>query len=269
MKFATSNIALTPYNHTAELSAAAELGLTGLEVAPSRVWRDSWKGLKATDVDAYRGEVEGANLQVIGLHSLFYDQPDLGMFGDKENRAKTLEFMVHLSKLCRDLGGHTLIYGGGRQRGNIPSEEAFTRCIDFCGELCALIEGHGTAYCFEPLGPQKMDFINSVNDSIRIVEAVNNPSIRVQLDAEALHDNDEINDQIFTAAKPYLLHVHANEPGFSVLGSSGYVDHMAIGNHLRTIEYDGYVSIEQRMLNEKAPLADLAQSISILKKCYA
>ncbi len=268
MKFATSNIALTPYDHEKELHKVAELGLEGLEVAPSRVWQDSWKGLKAMDVEVYRALVESTGLSVIGLHSLFYDQSEMGMFGDSETRLRTLDFMEHLSKLCRDLGGSNLIYGGGRQRGEIPMDEAFARTIDFCGELCARICGHGTAYCFEPLGPQKMYFINSVNDSIRIVEALNSPSFRVQLDAEALADNDEITEEIFTAAKPYLVHVHANEPGFDVLGSSGHVDHSAIGRHLKAIGYEGFVSIEQRMLNALDPISDLTLSVSILKNSY-
>ena len=269
MKFSASNIALTPYQHEAELQALSKMGLDGLEVAPSRVWKDTWKGLTVTDVASYRRKVESANLKIVGLHSLFYDHPDLSMFGDKETRDKTLEFMIHLSKLCRDLGGQTLIYGGGRQRGDVPLEDAFRRCVDFCGELCVQIEDHGTSYCFEPLGPQKIDFINSVYDSLRIVESVNRPSLRIQLDAEALSDNNEINEDVFAAAKPYLVHVHANEPGFAVLGSSGKVDHSAIGRHLKTIGYNGYVSIEQRMLNEGAPLVDLENSVSVLKNCYA
>lgn len=268
MKYAASNIALPPYDHAAELRAAAELGLEGLEVAPSRVWRDTWEGLTAADIETYRATVESAGLRVVGLHSLFYDQTGLGMFVDAEARTRTLEFMVHLSKLCRDLGGRTLIYGGGRQRGSIPLEEAFMRTIDFFGELSARIEMHGTVYCLEPLGPQKMDFINSVNDSIRVVEAVNAASLAVQLDAEALADNDEITSETFVAANPYLVHVHANEPGFAVLGSTGAVDHAAIGGYLRDIGYDGYVSIEQRLLNENAPLSDLSESARVLKDCY-
>jgi sugar phosphate isomerase/epimerase len=268
MKFAASNIALPAYDHTRELGQLRQMGLEGIEVAPSRVWRDTWHGLTASDIDTYRRDVEAAGLKVVGLHSLFFDHSELGLFCDKDLRDQTLEYMVHLSALCRDLGGKTLIYGGGRSRGDIPEEEAYNRTIDFCGMLCERIEAHGTCYCFEPLGPKKMDFINTVDDSLRIVRAIDRSALRLQLDAEGLSDNNEISESTFLAAKPYLVHVHANEPGFGVLGSSGNVDHAAIGAHLRAIDYDGYVSIEQKMIGENAPIEALSESIKILQECY-
>lgn len=268
MKPAASNIALPAYDHVKELGLLREIGLEGIEVAPSRVWKDTWEGLSARDVTSYRYEVEAAGLKVVGLHSLFFDHPELGLFSPDELQSKTLDFMVHLSEVCRDLGGKTLIYGGGRRRGGVPEDEAYKHAIDFCGTLCERIEGHGTSYCFEPLGPQKMDFVNTVEDSLRIVRAVNSPALRLQLDAEALADNNEISDSTFFTAQPYLVHAHANEPGFNVLGTSGTVDHAAIGAGLRAIGYEGFVSIEQKMLSADTPLADLEKSIGVLRNCY-
>ena len=268
MKLACSNIGLSAFGHGDQLRALPELGLEGLEVAPSRVWPDTWSGLKNADVATYRNQVELAGLSVIGLHSLFYDQPDLGLFRDPETRAKTLDFMEHLSKLCRDLGGRTLIYGGGRQRGDMSIEEAFAESIAFFEELIPRIEAHETVFCFEPLAPADSDFINSVYDSIRLVEAIRHPSLRVQLDAKALVATGEMNESVFQAAAPFLAHVHANEPGLVVLGSTGEVDHRAMGEYLRRVGYDGFVSIEQKMMNEFDPLAAIAQSAAILTECY-
>ena len=91
----------------------------------------------------------------------------------------------------------------------------------------------------------------------------------VQLDAKALVENAEANIETFRTVQPMLVHFHANEPGLAVLGSSGQVDHAALGAMLRDIGYNGYVSIEQRMLNDADPLADVAASTNVLKKCYA
>ena len=268
MKAALSNIALPAFDHGRELAALRGMGIEGLEVAPSRAWRHAWRELRPAQVEAYRRQVEDAGLGVIGLHSLFYDQPDLGLFKDRETRRETLDFMEHLSRLCRDLGGRTLIYGGGRKRGDWALEDATREATDFFFELCPRIEDHGTIFCFEPLGPEDSDFINSVLDSVRIVEAVNSPSLKVQLDAKALVENDEVGQAAFEAARPNLVHFHANEPGLGVLGSSGRVDHGAMGRLLRSIGYDGYVSIEQRQLSPDAPLADVATSAAVLKEYY-
>lgn len=244
------------------------MGLTGLEVAPSRVWRDTWRGLEYSQVTTYRRAVEAAGLQVVGLHSLFYDQPGLGLFRDPATRARTLDFMEHLSKLCRDLGGRTLIYGGGRKRGDLALEDAFAESEIFFGELIPRIEGHGTVFCFEPLGPTDSDFINSVYDSIRLVDALNHPALKVQIDAKALAANDELTLSVFQDSAPHLVHVHANEPDLGVLDADGAIDHLAIGKYLGEIGYDGYVSIEQKMIGEDAPLVALSQSVEKLKECY-
>ncbi len=268
MKYAVSNIALSAYDHISELRPLPELGIQGLEVAPSRVWRDTWHNLSNQDVSTYRQDVEHAGLIVVGLHSLIFDHPELGLFKGDEARNDTLKFFTHLSAVCRDLGGRTLIWGGGRHRGELSEESAFEEAASFMSELVTCIEDHGTCFCFEPLGPADSDFINSVHDSIRIVEAVNHPALRVQLDAKALVENDEIRQDIFEAAMPYLVHFHANEPGLGVLGSTEAVPHQTLGDHLRTIGYDGYVSIEQRMLNATNPLEDVEKSADVLKECY-
>ena len=121
----------------------------------------------------------------------------------------------------------------------------------------------GTARASRP----RDGFVNSVHDSIRIVEAVDHPALRVQLDAKALLANDEMNPDIFEAARPYLVHVHANEPDLGVLGQSGQVDHGAMGRMLRAVGYDGYVSIEQRMIGSP-PLEAVSQSANVLKEHY-
>ena len=246
-----------------------EMGFDGIEVAPSRVWEDTWHGLRPTDVEAYRKTVEVAGLRVIGLHSLFFDHPELGMFRGTDIRKRTLGFLVHLSGLCRDLGGRTLIYGSktARTRGALSLEDAHVEAVDFMGELCRRINGHGTCFCFEPLETDVADFINSGLESLAVVKDVSDPGIGVQLDAKALVANDEASPDIFRATRDYLVHFHANEPGLGVLGTSGNVDHAQLGRYLRDIGYDGYVSNEQIMVSDDA-LAGLSQGAHVLKQCY-
>ncbi|MEX2311854.1 MAG: sugar phosphate isomerase/epimerase family protein, partial [Rhodospirillales bacterium] len=254
--------------HDAHLAGLRELGLDALEVAPSRRWPDTWKGLSSVAVNEYRHEIEDAGLKVVGLHSLLFDHPELQLFGDDNAVAQTLDFMVHLSGVCRDLGGKTLIWGGGRKRGNIPLDLAFERALTFMTKLVGRIADHGTCFCFEPLGPNDADFINRLEDAKRIVDAVDHTALRLQLDAKALVENNEATLKTFETAAPSLVHFHANEPGLGVLGTSGKIDHGALGSMLRSISYTGYVSAEQRMLNVEDPLADIAQSLRVLQSCY-
>lgn len=270
MRLAVSNIGLPAFDHRAELARLPALGFEGLEVAPSRVWRDTWCGLKPADVAAYRRTVEAAGLRVVGLHSLFFDQPELGLFKGAAPRARALDFLQHLSGVCRDLGGRTLIYGSSaaRRRGTLAADVAFAEAADFFAALAGRIKDHGTCFCFEPLGPDESDFINSAFDSLRIITAVASPTLRLQLDAKALVQNNEAGASTFRAAAPVLVHFHANDPGLGVLGSSGKVDHRALGDMLQEIGYDGYVSLEQRMLTPDDPMKDIERSAGVLHTCY-
>jgi len=270
MKFAVSNIALPAFDHAGELGRLAEMGLDAIEVAPSRIWPDTWKALSQAAVADYRRRIEDAGLGVVGLHSLFFDQPELGLFKEPQRRADSLDFLEHLSGVCRDLGGRTLIYGGGRNRGDLPAKDARAEAVNFLGELTNRIEGHGTCFCFEPLGPKDSDFINSALESLDIVNELASPGLAVQLDAKALVENAEAEAKTFQAVADKLVHFHANEPGLGILGSSGAVDHAALGAMLREIGYAGYISIEQRMQNATAdPLADIKESARVLKEAYA
>ena len=268
VRYAVSNIALPAFDHADDFGRLREFGLEAIEVAPSRVWRDTWHGLTTIEVSDYRRRIVNAGLGVVGLHSLFYDRPELGLFKDPAERAESLDFLEHLSKVCRDLGGRTLIYGGGRRRGALPEPEARAEAVAFFGELTKRVETHGTCFCFEPLGPDDSDFINSALESLAIVEEVGSPALRVQLDAKALVENDEAVIETFKAVKSVLVHFHANEPGLGPLGSTGRVDHKALGGMLNEIGYDATVSIEQRMRGEDDSLADIGISAALLREAY-
>jgi sugar phosphate isomerase/epimerase len=271
MKFAISNISLKPIDHLNDIEALAEMGFQGLEVALSRVFAEDWNNPSSVQVDAYRNGIETMGLSIIGLHSLFWNHPEYTMFGDINVKNKTLDFLVNLSAVCRDLGGKSLIYGSqtARTKGQRTMGEANAEAADFFGLLCKRIEGHDTCFCLEPLESKVADYVHSVLESQALVKSVNHPGLRVQIDAKAMAAANEIQLEIFKAVRNNLAHVHVNEPGFKVLGTSGFVDHKKIGACLKDIEYEGYVSIEQKMNDETNPLISIRKSARILMECYA
>ena len=267
-RFAISNIALTAFAHLDQLPVLSELGLSGLEVAPSRVWEDTWHGLTPAIVADYRRHVEAAGLEVLGLHSLLFDQKDMGLFADASARKRVLDFMAHLSAVCRDLGGKTLIWGAGRWRHGRSLAEANAYATDFFQDLNTRIKDHGTCFCFEPLGPKDSDFLNSVIDAEKLVATLAVPSVGLHLDAKGITENGEMTPDIATLAKPYLKHVHVNEPGLGILGSSGEIDHPGFAKILNDISYDGFISIEQRMVDPTDALGSVRQSAAYLTSVY-
>jgi len=268
VKHAISNIALTPRSHLDELPVLAEMGFTGLEVAPSRIWEDSWHGARAKSVDAYRLAAKSAGLEIVGLHSLLFDQPGLNLFADAKGRRDMLDFFVHLSGICRDLGGRTLIWGGGRRRGDISEDRARAITEDFFAELSDRTENDGTIFCLEPLAREDTDFLHSILETQEITQVVGRAQLKVQADTKALAANGEINPMTFRKVAKELVHVHANEPGFERLGDSGMVDHAAVGQFLNEIDYSGYVSVEQKMIDSSDIFGPIGHSMALLRECY-
>lgn len=267
MKPAISNIALPSFDHQAALADLAALGVVGLEVAPSRVWPDVGR-VGPTQVAAYRRAIESAGLSAVGLHSLFFGQAELGLFKGPDSFDATVDFMLHLSAICRDLGGRTLIYGGGRRRGDVSLDAAMAECDAFLDRVLPAMEAHGTVLCFEPLGPKDTDFLNTAAENAALADAVNHPALALQLDAKALAANDEMTEQTIRRALPRLVHVHANQPDLGILDPDGQVDHQAFAGFLRTAGYDGYVSIEQKMLSKATWYDDCFRSLTVLQRFY-
>lgn len=270
MKPACSNIALPAYDHLEYLPFLAEIGFQGLEVALSRVWGEAEK-VTFGMVEAYRHAVERAGLRVLGLHSLTFHAPELMLFKDADARNKLLEYLIGKAQICADLGGYSLVFGSpqSRRRGGIAIGEAIHIAGDFFSTLAVRTEQLNIAFCLEPLSPSETDFVDSASYAIDLVRKIDHPNFRVQLDAKSLVASSEDNETLFEAARPLLVHFHANDPGLVVLDSTRQVNHCRLGKLLRGINYEGYVSLEQRMLNEVNPLDSLMQSRVVMKKWYS
>ena len=220
MKLAVSNIAMPSFDHEDIIRVLAQWGITGLEVAPSKVWEDIFS-ITHAQVDIYRRQVERAGMKVVGIHSLFYDQPCLGLFKSGELHERTLDFLVHLSRICADLGGSTIVFGSpqSRKRGDLSVKEADARSVDFFKELCNRIQNHGTFILLEALGRNEADYIHSLEHVCRITEQVDAPCMGYHLDAKAAMEANDINVEVMRRIETMLVHVHVNELDLGVLGS--------------------------------------------------
>ena len=266
MKLAASNLALPPGSHLALLPHLSQMGVKGLEVVPAQVWDDPWQA-KPTDVTAYGRAVEAAGLRIIGLHGLLAGQPELGVFSTLDLRRRSMDYLVHLSALCRDLGGRHLIVEN-RWKGERPVMDAWYVCRDFLQELLPRIENHGTVLCFAPLPPSRGDFCNTATDCRILASAVDHPSFGHHLAATAMTENNEMVHAPVAGVRGKLDHVHLDEPGFIQLGGSGQIDHADFRRHLAAISYFDWISVVQRWRGAADPLAALERGIRFAAQCY-
>jgi sugar phosphate isomerase/epimerase len=128
-------------------------------------------------------------------------------------------------------------------------------------------EDRGVTICFEPLAPAETNFINTAADAIAFVQRVPSPNFKIILDVKAMCSEAKPIPQIIQESWPQFAHFHANDknlkgPGF------GDVDFKPIAGALKSVGYQGFVSVEVFNFDEGAEVI-ATRSLEYLRRTFA
>jgi len=247
MRFAICNELFEGWPLERVLEYCAEIGYDGVEVAPFTL-ADDIRTLPADRVAALREASEKAGIPIIGLHWLLTKPDGLSINGpDRAARIETIDFMCALVHLCRDLGGDVMVFGSPKQR-NVGEgdtyEAVWQRSIDSFKAVGAEAARCGVTLALEPLTHRETNFLRTKDETVKLIEAVGSPAVRLHLDVKAMVGQEESPPEtIIRESAEHLAHFHANDvnlrgPGF------GDVDFAPIAAALNDIDYGGFVSVE-------------------------
>ena len=109
--------------------------------------------------------------------------------------------------------------------------------------LSRYAQERGKQICLEPLNRFETDFINTCDQALQMVEEVNSPALKVQLDT--FHMNIEEKDQAAAIRKAgkHLAHLHACGCDRGTPGND-HIDWKGIAQALKDIGYQGDIVIE-------------------------
>ena len=270
MKYAICNETFEGWEHTRICERVAELGYTGLEVAPFTL------APRITDVSAsQRGELrrveEAAGVQIIGLHWLLAKTTGFHLTSTDPNvRRQTGEYLAELARAAADLGGDILVLGSPLQR-NLPEgcshaagEELAADTLSHC--LRAL-EDAKVYLCLEPLTPAETNFMNTAAEGVALIERLNHPFVRLHLDVKAMSAEPAPTPDVIRVNAVNLRHFHANDPNRRGPGF-GATDFRPIFQALNDIQYSGLVSVE---VFDYSPDPDTIarESIRYMRECIS
>jgi sugar phosphate isomerase/epimerase len=244
-----------------------ERGIKGLEVAPFHTWPAATKSISASDVKIYRRAAEVSELQIIGMHYLTTETLDIEQLGVPAYRARMLNQFIHFSKVCRDLGGCTLIIEK-RKRGNISIRSAWVIFRNFMDQLLAQTAAHGTVFCLAPVGPGESDFCATPRETFMLANSIDQDGFGIHLSTRGLTVDGKTRHQDFCESRGRVEHFHIEEPHRAELGSAKAIDHTDLRVHLLATTYKGWISVVQNVGRASERLASLDRGLSFFEKTY-
>lgn len=246
----------------------AEAGYDGVEIAPYTLADEVHHLSPAARADL-RQVAEGAGLRVVGLHWLLVKPEGLHIaHPDRAVRARTADYLRYLADLCADLGGGVMVFGSPNQRGTsagASAEEAWQWAVETFRAVLPTLAERQVTICFEPLGPEETDFVNTAEEARRLVDEVNDDHFRLLLDVKAMSTEPTPIPDLIRSHRQVLAHFHANDvnrqaPGF------GEVDFRPILAALGEIGYQGFVSVEPFAFPLDAPTI-ARRALTYLREC--
>ncbi len=203
---------------------AAQLGYDGVEIAPFTL-ADSITEISQEKRKSIRRAAEKNGIEIIGLHWLLVKPEGLSInHPDEFIRIETQEYMEALIHFCADIGGKVLIHGSGHQRKVHEkctfmdawgwARETFEACLETARK-------RNVMYCIEPLTRASTNFINTVDEALRMVKEIRHPNFKMVFDCQSAtaHEESVIGALLHALDSRTLYHVHINDasgkgPGF-------------------------------------------------------
>ena len=221
-------------------------GYRGIEVAPFTLAERAELITPQRRVEL-RASAESRGLEIIGLHWLLMKPPGLYItHPDAGIRRKTARYFVDLVGLCADLGGKVMVIGSPKQRNLLPgvdrekamgyAAEVFTPCLESAAK-------RGVTLAIEPLSTRETDFLICAAEAVELIERIDHPNFRLQLDVKAMSYETKPIPQIIRESAKHLVHFHVNDP--NLLGPGmGEIRYEPIIAALREAGYDGWLCVE-------------------------
>lgn len=227
---------------------AARLGYDGVEISPYTL-ADSVTEITMARRKAIRRAAEKSGIEIVGLHWLLVKPEGLSInHPDEIIRIKTQEYMEELIHFCADIGGKVLVHGSPHQRTiqeGWDLKESWERALETFKACLETARKRNMIYCIEPISRESTNFINTVEEALRLVKEIRHPNFKMMFDCRhALAQEKSVKEALIRALDARALcHIHVNDadgkgPGF------GETKLTPILNTLIKNNYKGYISVE-------------------------
>lgn len=266
-RLALSNLAWLPEQDAEIVPKLADLGVQGIEVAPTRL--GDWAALTPAILIAYRNRLADCGLSISSLQAVLFGVEGAQLLGTD---AEFSTFRNHLSRVLeigQVLGAEVAVFGSPRNRllNGLSPAAAQQRAIERLSLLAPAFSDAGMVLGIEPVPAYYGgEFLSRADDIAALVAQVDAPAIRLHLDTGCVHlGGDDIGSMV-TRHHAVLAHFHIAEPDLAGFAAP-VTDHAGAAAALSATGYARWLSIEMKPQQPQMKTA-IEQAIEHAFKVY-
>ena len=172
--------------------------------------------------------------------------PGLSLIDD-DRRDKGVAWLQNVVRTASALGADLLCgpmaVPVGELRGRGFTDQEFDTCVRSLQDVGAVASDEGVTLALEPLNRFETFMLNTVQDGVRLMNAVDHPSVGLLLDTFHMHIEEKSTPDAIRRAGRHIRHFHCSENDRGSVGS-GQVDWSGTFQALADVEYGGWLVVE-------------------------
>lgn len=175
--------------------------------------------------------------------------PDRDLRGTPEQQKTAMDYMMKVIDQMVVLDCPSLIgpvYSAVGRADAVPAPEykkQWKTVVKNLKTLCKYAQKRGKVICMEPLNRFETDFINTVDQALKMVKDVGSPALKLHLDTFHMNIEEKCQASAIKKAGKLIGHFHACGSDRGTPGND-HIDWAPIAAALKAVKYDGDVVIE-------------------------
>lgn len=241
MRLAISNIAWSKVDDELIYNFLLDHHIDALEIAPTRLF-EAHPYDDLTKATKYAQSLkQNYNLSIVSLQSIWYGK-DENIFRSKQERDVLLEYTYKVIDFAQAIQCQNIVFGNPKQRNGFKLDDE-SNIQDFFIKIANYAKDRNIVIALEP-NPAiyGTNFLNTTRETIRFINEINHPNIKLNLDIGAMIENNESVDSI-TNNSNLINHIHVSEPYLKPIKKR------KIHKELKKLDYNGVVSIEMNKVD--------------------
>ncbi len=256
-----SNIAWKAEDDETVYGFIKELGYTGLEIAPTRIFPEA-PYEHPDEAEKWSDKLYSSyGLSISSMQSIWYGRNEM-LFGTEEERKILTDYTKKAVDFASAIGCGNLVFGCPRNR-NMPEGADRDIALRFFKETGDHAAANDTVIAMEANPPvYNTNYINDTLSAIELIKEVDSKGFMLNLDMGTMIANGE-ELSVLRGNEHLINHVHISEPGLKPIEKREM--HRELASFLKGCGYDRYVSIEMGKIDD---VSAIRKTMEYIKEAF-